>query len=39
MTGYDFIFLLLGWVMLFTRSTIGLLFLIFCWYIGQRSFA
>lgn len=38
MTGYDLIFLLLGWVMLFTRSTIGLLFLIFCWYLGQRSF-
>ena len=38
MTGYDLIFLLLGWLMLFTRSTIGLLFLVFCWYLGQKSF-
>ncbi len=37
MNPYDFIFLVLGFGMVVSRSTVGLLFVAFCWFLGQRA--
>ena len=36
MSSYDFLFLVFGFGMVVSRSTVGLLFIVFCWFLGQR---
>ena len=37
MNPYDFLFLVFGLGMVVSRSTAGLLFIVFCWFLGQRA--
>lgn len=36
---YDFMFLALGFAMFVADSKIGLMFIVFVWFVGQKGFA